>query len=462
MINIKDIFRFFYSKLPDSISHSWKYHRIYSETSRLLYESEHWNNARVLDYQNKRIQEIVFYAYTYVPYYKRIMDELGITPDQIKTVKDLEKLPCLTKEIILQEGNNMLSSEFSSKDIETHLTGGSTGVPATFAFEKNNDQAREDASVGFVYAKFGYKKGNKTAIFGDVSFLREAQRVNSKLICKKYPGSKNWFFVESQIETDSESYLKKLQEISVQWIIACPSYLYRLATALAEKGIKRYEGKLCGIIFKSEMLYPFQEQVIRRFFNTNMYNVYGHTEHLCMAYSFIDEGCYHFVDSYGLAQFEHVEDGKDELIATGFYNKAMPLIKYRTRDLFTLSDDFEKTRTIESIEGRRSDFLYLKNGRVVSDVFCDFTVLAHSWQEDIQQYQIIQSEIGRCVLRMVPRTGCCIEDLKKEEIKKKCEEYFFNNMDIEIEIVDAIPRTCRGKEKLIVSSIYNPKSSRNL
>ena len=456
-VKIKDLLRFLYFSAPGSLRHSSKYKKVYSDTMRLLNEAEKWDEKQIIDYQNAKISEIVKYAYEYVPYYKRLFDENGINPDLIKTVNDLNSIPFLTKEIIKREGDNMRSREYSSKQLVSHLTGGSSGKPVNFWFEKDVDLAYEDATVDYVYSKFGLTKSDKTVIFGDTSFVREAERINPNIVCKKMPGTKRWCFGYTTIENKAKDYLQALQSIKPDWIIACPSHLYRLVSSLKQHGYLEYGIYTKGIIFKSEMLYPFQEKEIMSFFRTNLFQVYGHTEHLCMAFSMSPENGYRMVDTYGISQYLEFGGSKYELIATGIHNRVMPLIRYKTMDLFTLPCECVERvgaeRVITSIDGRSSDVLYLKDGRVVTDIFCDFTTLSTELQDDIQQYQITQSEKGKCILKIVPRDGAFLNQQKIEKIKNICDETFFYQMDVSIEIVDSIPRTGRGKEKLIISSI---------
>ena len=144
-------------------------------------------------------------------------------------------------------------------------------------------------------------------------------------------------------------------------------------------------------------------------------------------------------------------------MATGFHNKAMPLIRYQTRDLFTLSDEpcpcGRHYQMIDSIEGRATDFLYLKNGLVVSDVFCDFTTEENAWLSSVALFQIEQREKVKCLFKVVPMKDVTPSEALLAQIQRGVASYFFGQMDVEVVVVDSIPRTGRGKEKLILSLV---------
>ncbi len=62
-----------------------------------LLKRAYWSNERLEDYQNKRLRHLVKYAYDYVPFYHKKFRELGLKPPDIKTKKDLNKLPIIPK-----------------------------------------------------------------------------------------------------------------------------------------------------------------------------------------------------------------------------------------------------------------------------------------------------------------------------------------------------------------------------
>ena len=456
-VMVKDVARCVYSSLPSTVKHSKKYNSVYRDTKQLLVASESWSKEQLFDYQDRKIRELVTYAYNNVPYYKNLFKECNLHPSDIKGAVDLIKIPYLTKDIIKRENKNLLSVNFQSKDVVEHLTGGSTGKPTKFYFEKDYDQAREDAYVDYIYEKFGYSSSERTIVFGDTTFIREAESMNEKTICKKYPGVNRWHFSYARIEKEAKKYFEELRKVNPLWIIACPSHIYRLVMAFNVNGLKNTGINVKGIIFKSEMLYPFQKEVIDDFFHTRYYQVYGHTEHLCMASTCSVSEEYHMIETYGVSQFEKFDDSRYELIATGLDNYAMPIIRYKTQDLFTLDDGECKCgnngRLIKTIDGRTSDVLYLKDGRIVTDIFCDFSTLPGEWKNEVEQYQIVQKIKGECDLLIVLRENVILSQAQLDQIKTSCEEYFFSQMLVNVEVVRNIKRTSRGKEKLIVSLV---------
>ena len=457
---IKDGLRFLRSKAPRALCHSSRWRREYDRFSALLASSASKSPEELRADQNKRLRELIAYAYENVPYYRQLFDEKGLDPAKVQGIEDLACLPFLTKDIIRREGDRMLSRAIPKEEMVIHETGGSSGKPVKFYFEKDLDDAREAAFVDHIYSRIGYDKRERTvtfAIFDDSRFLREAEAAGYGRVGKKYPGKPLWIFSYALVATRAEDYAEELKWVDPLWMKGMPSALYHLTRALQDKGIPNPMPHLKGLILNSEMLYPHQKALLESYYGVPILHFYGHTEHACVAGTCEKGLRFHLQPEYGIAEFIPFEGEKKELIATGLHNRAMPLIRYQTRDLFTLSDTpcscGRPYQMIDSIEGRATDLLYLKNGAVVSDVFCDFATLPNSWLSRVSMFQIEQREKGKCLLKLVPAEGETLSPKALAEIQKSVETYFFDQMDVEAVVVDSIPKTGRGKEKLILSLV---------
>lgn len=458
-LRLKDFLRFFYSKVPMQLKYGINYHKEYKDTYNFLKKAEFWDKEQIRIYQEKKLKKLIKYSYDNVPYYKELFDKNNIKVEEINTIEDLEKIPLLTKDIVKREKEKLISKKINKSDLLLHQTGGSTGKPAKFYFDKL-EAAKEQAFVRYIYERIGYQntnKKNKVIQFSDSILVREEQEINKNCFYKKYPGQNKWYFSYTNITIDTiDDIMNALSNINPDWIISFPSCIYQLAQCLLESNKKYNLNSLKGIIFSSETLYPLQFKVIKKVFKTKFLHVYGHTEHAAMAGTCENKLIFHMEPFYGISEFIECDNNKKELVATGFNNLGMPLIRYKTEDLFILSDEKcdcdREFQIISSIEGRRSDFLYLKNGSKVPDIFCDFvTGDKGNWLEQILRFRIIQKEIGICIIQYIPINNF-IDFIKLEkEIKEEVETYFNNQMEIKVQQVQELSKTKRGKDKLIIS-----------
>jgi phenylacetate-CoA ligase len=150
------------------------------------------------------------------------------------------------------------------------------------------------------------------------------------------------------------------------------------------------------------------------------------------------------------AAVELLPDGDGfRIVGTALENRAMPLIRYDTGDRGRLLPDGCPCglagRVLGPIDGRLEDLLELADGTRVGR-------LDHLFKDAIRvaEAQIRQDAPGRCVISVVPRDGYRSEDT--QALLAECSTRFGDRLDVRVDVVDAIPRTRRGKLRLVVSS----------
>jgi len=97
-----------------------------------LEQSQWWPRDKIVELQNQRLRQLVRHAYGKVPYYRRLFDDRGLKPNDIERAEDLVKLPILTKQLIRNNFDNLVTPGFPAKDLVPNCTGGSTGEPLVF------------------------------------------------------------------------------------------------------------------------------------------------------------------------------------------------------------------------------------------------------------------------------------------------------------------------------------------
>ena len=113
----------------------------------LLKKSQWWTRERLEEYQLQKLGRLLNHAYENVPYYKKVFDERGLNPKDIQDFNDLRKLPFLTKEIIRDNLGDFKARNYPAGKLEYVTTGGSTGVPLGFYYEKGVSRAQEWAFI---------------------------------------------------------------------------------------------------------------------------------------------------------------------------------------------------------------------------------------------------------------------------------------------------------------------------
>ena len=99
---------------------------------RFLSSTEWLSEKDLFDLQSRKLRQLIEHCYKNVPYYKRVFDDLGLKSGDIQTRDDLSKLPILTKSIIKENFNDLISLDIDSRKPLDGSTGGSTGTPMHF------------------------------------------------------------------------------------------------------------------------------------------------------------------------------------------------------------------------------------------------------------------------------------------------------------------------------------------
>jgi phenylacetate-CoA ligase len=132
--------------------------RIYDE----LMEREYWTKGQWQEYQGNQLRSFVKYCYENVPYYREKFDLLGLSPKDIITFSDLQKIPILTKEIIRENANKLIAGNNRAQKLIIGHTTGSTGTPLTY-YKDNHRNDYLAAGLWRIYRRCGWQPGERIA-----------------------------------------------------------------------------------------------------------------------------------------------------------------------------------------------------------------------------------------------------------------------------------------------------------
>lgn len=438
---IKRVLRPVIYRIPNSLRYG-KYYRDFYKKIDNFYNLD-INEKRKL--QLKKLQEIVEYAYFHVPYYRELFDQNNISY-KIDSFEDFEKIPYLTKDIIRKNLEKLKSDEKIGSVKLT--TGGTTGMPMEFYLDKKVN-INELAFVDYYWNKFSseYRNNVKIVLIREVkpSNNQDIEKIGNRLVISSF----NLF------ESNIDKYLNEIQKFNPDYLHVFPSSIYILANYIIKNNKKINLPNLKGIFTSSETLNNFQKLVIEEAFNTKICDLYGHTERVVIAFSNIYKKGYCLDLMYGYSEI--IDDRnkniileyekKGEIVATGFWNKSMPLIRYKTGDNVITNGKYDLLKTIS---GRKSEYLIDKNINKIPFTCSDEPF----WdcKNKIEVYQYIQNKVGESTLKIVKSQNNILTIDDEKGIKKELER-LYPNINFKIEYVDNIKRTNRGKYKYLIQNI---------
>ncbi len=319
--------------------------------------------------QGERLHKTVKRVYHNTPFYRERMQQMGVTPDDIRTVDDIVKLPFTTKQDLRDNYPYGLFAVPISEIVRLHASSGTTGLPTVVGYTRKDiaiwsemmtrcltayGVSQSDiVSVGYGYGLF---TGGLGAHYG-------AENLGSTVI----PMSTG----------NTQKQIQLMRDFQASVIMCTPSYSLYLADSLEGNNITKDDLKLRVGAFGAE---PWTEEMRREIesrLGIDAYNIYGLSEIMgpgvsheceCKNGSHIIED--HFIpEIISPKTFEQLPAGEQgELVFTTITKEGMPLLRYRTKDLCSLIDEpCECGRTnvrMTRIVGRSDDMLIIRGVNV--------------------------------------------------------------------------------------------------
>lgn len=446
-----------YGKMPIRMQYQMRYGKVFRDTYEFLQKSQYWSREKLEKYQLLQLRRLLYHAYENVPYYRSVFDELRLIPDDVKTLDDLRKLPYLTREIIRDNLENLVARNYSESEVLFTTTGGSTGVPLGFYRDERVWAEKETAFITSMWRRVGFKLGDKRVVFTGY-VVRSVEKGKFW----EYDLLNNRVFFSSYHMADKNlpRYIEEIRRFKPDFIHGYPSVVTILARFMKENGVESFPGVravLCG----SENLYQPQRDLLEEVFNCRAFSWYGHTEQAVLAGECECSTDYHVSPQYGITELigkdgELVtgEDEVGEMIATGFINYAMPFIRYKTMDFGVHTNQRcgcgREYPLLKRVEGRLQDFVVTEDGGLISLTALIFGQHFHAFSR-IKDMQIEQEKRGEIMVRIVRVGGYADKDEK--EIFQKIQKITGDQLFVQFEYVDEIPRTRMGKRLFLIQKL---------
>lgn len=300
-------------------------------------EIETASYEKIRELQSERLVKTVKHVYKNNEYYRNLMIEKGVTPDDIKSVDDLSKLPFLTKDDLRRAYPYGLMSMPLSECVRIQSTSGTTGKRVVAFYTQHDIDLWEDCCARAIVAAGGTKEDVCQVCYG-YGLFTGGPGLNGgshKVGCLTLPMSSG--------NTDRQ--LQFMTDLDATIICCTPSYAAYLAESIHERGLKD-KIKLKAGIFGAEAWTEQMRRDIEEQLGIKAYDIYGLTE-ICgpgVAFECSEQSGMHINEDHFIAEIINPETGevlpegeKGELVFTCITKEAFPVIRYRTKDICVLS-----------------------------------------------------------------------------------------------------------------------------
>lgn len=408
-----------------------------------------WKKDNVEQYQLKKLKLLLEYAYVNNEYYRGVFKMLNLTPNDFKSIKDLEKLPILTRNDLIQNRETLISKGYDKKALKKGSSSGSTGSPVVYYHSQKSSSAGKGAHyTGWSLSpwKFGMKGLH---IWGNPNTVKnEWQKPFSRLKAKFWRQHKFPAYTLSEKGKFQELYDICLKE-KYTYVDGYTNAIYLFSNYLFENNLSL--PSIQFVLPTGENLQDFQKQKIEKTLGP-VYDTYGCSEINGIAHVCKYCGNYHIIDPHVIVEYGQSIDrtsNEKPLIITDLDNYAFPLIRYENGDFGVSSFDKCKIpfNSMKSVSGRVSDIVKLPNGGVLS-VPSFFGSMLLKKVSGIKQYQIVRDKPDHLIIKIVKDSS--FSEKNHDVLSNAIHEYLNNSIKWDIEYPNKIEISENGKFKLLV------------
>ncbi len=288
--------------------------------------------------QNEKLVKQVKRVYENVEYYRKLMDEKGVKPEDIKSVDDLHKLPFLTKADLRDAYPYGLLGTDLKNCVRIHSTSGTTGKRVVAFYTQADIDLWDDCCARAIVAAGGSNEDVCQVAYGYGLFTGGfgLNGGSQKVGCLTLPMSSG----------NTERQIQFMQDLRSTILCCTPSYAAYIGETLKEMGLTPEDINLKAGIFGAE---PWTEEMrrdIEKSLGIKAYDIYGLTESTGpgVAFECEEQTGMHINEDHFLAEIIDPDTGevlpegtKGELVFTSLDKEGFPLLRYRTRDICVLS-----------------------------------------------------------------------------------------------------------------------------
>ena len=429
-------------------------HPTYLNYAKAFARDQYLSPSRLEAVQIERLRIQLTHAYKNIPFYRRRMEKLGITPFDITSLSDFKKFPVVTKQDVQNHKPEMMAQNIPEKLRVRNQSGGSTGIPLQFWVDKERFDSRR-ASTDRHNSWAGLRPGDWCAQLwgakidvGDSSTPRVTWR--QRMLHRMLPLN-----TVSIGPNDLNAYIEILRRYRPRHMVAYAQSAVMFARHCAEVGAD--DIRFDSMITTAEILRPEDRAFLEETFRGKVFNRYG-----CREISVLASECeYHtgmHVNADALIlEIEPVAGASGNMgrvLVTDLFNRSMPLIRYEIGDMASWSEDSpcpcgRSLPRLANIDGRVTDFLRLPDGTLLSGIALATLVIADL--PGLRQVQFVQRGATHVHLNVVAIAGQATDAV--DELKRRLNFYLRDTMQLSTSLVDSIPCEASGKFRFVKTEL---------
>jgi phenylacetate-CoA ligase len=416
------------------------------------------SRAELKEFQDAQLRRLVCHAYASVPFYRKLFDKHRLHPRHIRGTVDLELIPIISKQDMRdQPAHNLLAKGLDPARLLTARTSGSSGEP--FVIRRTwSEQSLQYLMRLRAFNAMGVRLGDRTA---GVGLVRRRDAMDGKVVGRTLELAGVTHKIRIDGLQELSEIVAKLQDFRPDILSGMPGMLCRVADYLLANGIRRITPRM--VIVGGEVLTPVMRRTLEQAFGATVRQTYASHEFPLLAWECGSGGELHTCDDGVI--LEVLNEGqpaavgeRGEVVATNLHSYAMPFIRYNLGDIATRGRCDVTCRqpfsTIREIQGRMIDYFPLPDGRTIHP-YQILTSLIGGGDSWIRQYQLVQEQLDRIVLRVLPTYAPEAEHIAR--IERSVLPLLGPRVQFQVQIVPDLPLEHTGKFRPSRSLVCSPR-----
>ncbi|HTR51321.1 MAG TPA: hypothetical protein VMJ10_11485 [Kofleriaceae bacterium] len=424
---------------------------------RYLQTTERWSLAALRDLQVGLLRRLVRHAYQHTGYFRAVLDERRLRPEDFGSLDVLRELPLLDRDTVRATMTTRLANAPPGAVIQK-ATSGTTGEPIVVRYNAESRHWR-DATRWRGYGWAGYRIGMRALHYWGVApapaswFTRRKIALDRKL--------KRDLYLDSTPRGDGAltAALARMRRFDPQVMVAYSAGAAALARFVNEHGLRDWD--TVPVIVGAERLWPQDRTEIERAFGP-AFETYGCREVMLVASECEAHAMHVSMEAMVVELIVREPDGTvrparagetGEVVITDLHNLACPMIRYVNGDVAVAHDHDESCacgrglERIGPVEGRVTETLRDGRGNAVGGLV--FSILFAVLDQVAKQFQVVQRADGSIVMRVIPLIGDALPAAAARQIHAFAAKYL-PGAPFAIEHVAEIPLTAAGKRRVVV------------
>ncbi len=407
--------------------------------------------------QLQRLQWTLRHAYENVPHYKRAFDARGVHPDDLKTLADIAKFPCTSKADLRENYPMGMFAVPRERIARIHASSGTTGKPTVVGYTLNDIDNWANLVARSIRAAGGRP--------GDICHVAYGYGLFTGGLGAHYGAERAGCTVIPMSGGQTEKQVQLIQDLRPDIIMVTPSYSLVIAEEFERQGVATEDISLKVGIFGAEPWGEGMRAEIERKLGLDAVDIYGLSEVMGPG---VASECVETKDGPVIWE-DHfypeiinpetgqpVADGEEgELVFTSLTKEALPIIRYRTRDLTRLLAPTSRSfRRMGRITGRTDDMLIIRGVNVfptqIEEQIMRDPALAGTYQIVLTREGHLDNVEVRCELQ---HDANALNPNQISEISKRLQHHIKTNIGISTKVsvmqYGTLPRSLTGKARRV-------------